>query len=260
MRGIDSIANAVTPAPASASSTSARVRGARKPTSTESPVSLAISSGLGGETFTTTSEPHGAPIGAPASANAASGSIARSPAPDSTTTSRSRATSLRITSGTSPTRRSPSPLSFGTPTGMLPGTVPDSAGGDRDAAIVVHGERVARRQRRLVERPDGGLDARVVGSGDEPDGIAEVDLRGRHEAGAGAERVGRGALGVEHVKALAVCAEAGPDAARLRAAVDAPDRLVALGAQLAPGPHEDPDRVVVRADVDAAARGDDAQG
>src|SRR6478609_9484563 len=118
MRGIASIANAVTPARASALSVSGWVRGARKPTSTPPRRRRPISSSEGGATMTTTSAAHGSPIVAPASLYSASGISARSPAPDSTTTSTPLDFRRLTTSGTSATRRSPGAVSFGTPTFM----------------------------------------------------------------------------------------------------------------------------------------------
>src|SRR5690349_5361260 len=256
MRGMDSIAKAVTPAPASASRTSGRVRGARNPTSTELGPRRAISSGVGGDTFTTTSAPQGSPIWAPASVNAASGSIAPSPAPDSTTTSMSRVASLRITSGTSPTRRSPSVVSTGTPTRMRAGTVSRSARGHLDAAIVVHGQGVVRRERRLVERARRRLDPGLVRARDEPHRLVIADLRRGHEARVAGQRL-RGRPGpVEDGELLAPGPEAGEHPARARAGVDVAHRVVARRPQLAPGAHEHADGLVVHARVDAAARGD----
>jgi hypothetical protein len=118
MRGIASIANAVTFASASARVVSADVSGARKPTRTEPSPSFPISSLVGAATLTTTSAFHGSPIFAPASSNSASGISAASPAPDSTMTSTSFAPRRLTTSGTMATRRSPSAVSLGTPTTM----------------------------------------------------------------------------------------------------------------------------------------------
>src|SRR4051812_41610710 len=115
MRGMASIANAVAPVRASASSPSGLPRGLRKPTNVVVPDSFESSPSDGGATLTTTSAPHGSPIVAPASVNSSSGTSAATPAPPSTTTSWPFATSLRTTSGTRATRRSPSAVSFGTP-------------------------------------------------------------------------------------------------------------------------------------------------
>ena len=116
IRGIASIANAVAPVCASAALPGPFVSGARKPTSTDSAPSRADSSGAGGATFATTSADQApSPSLAPAASNRASGIPAASPAPGSTTTSCPWPASLRTTSGTSATRRSPSAVSLGTP-------------------------------------------------------------------------------------------------------------------------------------------------
>ena len=125
MRGIASIANAVAPVRATAWLPAPLVSGARKPTRTLSVPSAAISPSCGGATFATTSACQApSPSVAPASANSASGIPAAAPAPGSTTTSWPWPTSLRTTSGTSATRRSPSTVSFGTPIRTSAGTYP----------------------------------------------------------------------------------------------------------------------------------------
>src|SRR4051794_10891333 len=136
MRGIASIAKAVTPALLSCSIVSGCVRGARNPTRTPSRRSLPTSSAEGGLTLTTTSADHTSPDSvAPASSKCASGIRAPSPAPGSTRTSRPLPTSRLITSGTSATRRSPGAVSFGTPTVMKGGepsaSQADQGGKDR---------------------------------------------------------------------------------------------------------------------------------
>ena len=115
MRGIASIAKLVAPLAAIALIPGPLVSGPRKPISTESLPSRAVSASVGAATLATTSAPHGSPIVAPASVNWASGVPAASPAPASTTTSWSLPR-RRTTSGESATRRSPSAVSLGTPT------------------------------------------------------------------------------------------------------------------------------------------------
>src|SRR5690349_14889070 len=118
MRGIASMAKAVTPALASARVVSGEVSGARNAISTEPSGSVSISSDVGAVTRATTFAPSSAEspcaMRAPASSNRASGISARSPAPLSTTTSCPFPVSRLITSGTSATRRSPPRDSFGT--------------------------------------------------------------------------------------------------------------------------------------------------
>src|SRR3954452_22805472 len=118
MRGIASIANAVTPRSASARVLSALVSGARKPISTEPLPSCPISSIVGVRTTATTSAPQASeadPMVAPASVYAESRKCACSPAPASTTVSTPRADSFFAVSGTSATRLSPWADWFGTP-------------------------------------------------------------------------------------------------------------------------------------------------
>src|SRR3954454_22722804 len=115
MRGIDSIASACTPLERRRSFSSGLVSGARNPIRIWPLRSLATSSSDGTATRTITSAPYGSPIAAPASVYSESGSSAGSPAPASTVTSWPAPVSLRTTSGTSATRRSPSAVSLGTP-------------------------------------------------------------------------------------------------------------------------------------------------
>ena len=105
MRGIDSIANAVTPREPRRSMPSWSVSGWRKPISTWPSRSLPTSSSLGLRTLATRSAAHGSPIAAPASVNASSVNEAAVPAPCSTTTS--IPSSFATRSGTSATLRSP---------------------------------------------------------------------------------------------------------------------------------------------------------
>src|SRR4051794_34670472 len=80
MRGIASMAKAVTPALFRASIVSGWVRGARNPMKTPSRLSLAISSVVGGVTLTTTSAPQTSGVTvAPASVKWESGISAPSP-------------------------------------------------------------------------------------------------------------------------------------------------------------------------------------
>src|SRR5580693_1995890 len=133
IRGIDSIANAVALAAASARVVCGLVSGARKPIRIDPAPSSAISASLGGEIFTTTSarqtSAESAVICAPASTNAPSGSSAAAPAPLSTRTSMPLPFNLATTSGTSATLCSPTAVSFGTPTRMKAGKVSDLADG-----------------------------------------------------------------------------------------------------------------------------------
>ena len=116
MRGIDSIAKAVTPRELRRSIPSLSVSGWRKPISTWPSRSLPTSSSLGLRTLATRSAAHGSPIAAPASVNASSVNEAAAPAPCSTTTS--IPSSFDTRSGTRATLRSPAAVSFGTPTFM----------------------------------------------------------------------------------------------------------------------------------------------
>src|SRR3954452_18103497 len=127
MRGIASIAKAVAPVAAIAWMPSALVSGARKPISTDSGRRWPTSGSEGTPTFATTSAPHGSPPTAPAAVNRSSGRPVAAPAPGSTTTSWPCAVSLRITSGTSATRRSPGRVSLGTPIFTGAGTVANAA-------------------------------------------------------------------------------------------------------------------------------------
>src|SRR4051794_21479591 len=123
MRGIASIANAVAPVAAMAWMPSALVSGARKPISTDSARRWPTSCSVGTPTLAITSAPQGSPDVAPAPVNRSSGRPAAAPAPGSTITSWPWAASLRITSGTSATRRSSGRVSFGTPIFTGAGTV-----------------------------------------------------------------------------------------------------------------------------------------
>jgi hypothetical protein len=116
IRGIDSIAKAVTPREARRSIPSWSVSGWRKPISTWPSRSLPTSSSLGLRTLARRSATHGSPIDAPASVKDSSVNEAASPAPCSMTTS--IPSSLEMSSGTRATLRSPSAVSFGTPTFM----------------------------------------------------------------------------------------------------------------------------------------------
>src|ERR1700751_659655 len=115
MRGIDSIANAVTPRAASRSIPSASVSGCRNPISTWPSCNRPTSASDGFCTFAPTSVAAHSPSCAPASSKAASGNEAALPAPRSTTTSKPEPASLPTVSGRSATRRSPSAVSLGTP-------------------------------------------------------------------------------------------------------------------------------------------------
>jgi hypothetical protein len=120
IRGIDSIANATTPRPASRSIPSRSVKGCKNPISTWPSRSRSASASSGFWTFATAStSAHGSStIRPPASSYDASGNEAASPAPRSTSTSKPAGTSLPTTSGTSATRRSPGLVSLGTPIRM----------------------------------------------------------------------------------------------------------------------------------------------
>src|SRR4029079_10970867 len=206
MRGIASIANAVTLPSASARVVSGDVSGARNPTRIELSPSLPISSRVGATTFTTTSALHGSPILAPASSNSSSGISAASPAPDSTTTSTSFAPRRLTTSGTIATRRSPSAVSFGTPTIIGGGKVSERPRGSRPAPVArplsprrAHRERPPRQAgQRLGRDPDRCLGARA--------GVADAAVRGDERAQVPERRAG----------------SATPDAPRVPAARDQP--------------------------------------
>src|SRR5579875_258522 len=119
IRGTASSAKLITPARASAATPSPLVSGWRNPISTAPLRRQAISSWLGGATLSTTSQPRAsaalATRRAPACSNCSSPISAPAPAPRSTSTSCESPASLRTTSGTSATRRSPGAVSFGTP-------------------------------------------------------------------------------------------------------------------------------------------------
>src|SRR6476659_5105338 len=126
MRGIDSSANAFTPAAVSRSTPALSVSGCKKAISTWPLRSRAVSSAVGVATFATTSAPQGSPICAPASVYAVSGNAAAAPAPASTITS-TPSPSRDTVAGTSATRRSPSLISFGIPSRIRRATLSETA-------------------------------------------------------------------------------------------------------------------------------------
>ena len=115
MRGIASIANEVAPVAAIALMPGPLVSGPRKPISTDSPVSRAVSSALGAATLATTSAPHGSPIVGARVGVRGVGDARRRARPASITTSWPAAAMRRTTSGTTATRRSPSARLLGDP-------------------------------------------------------------------------------------------------------------------------------------------------
>src|SRR5688572_26208031 len=120
VRGIDSIANAMTPRAASLSIPSGSLSGARNPIRTVPGSSSATSSAVGRPTRTTAPAPAIASAcetsSAPAAAYSASANPAARPASRSTAKLKPDEASFATASGTSATRRSPAPVSFGTAT------------------------------------------------------------------------------------------------------------------------------------------------
>src|SRR3954454_5331430 len=214
MRGIDSMAKAVTPARFRASAFSGLESGARNPTYVCPSRSRATSSELGGATLTTTSAPQGSPIVAPASVNSSSGMRAAWPAPDSTTTSWSLADSFRTTSGTSATRRAPSAVSFGTPIRMRKAREPIPS--SRSAAL-----RRADRQALARKRLDG-----LPG---DPHGRLAARARVAHGAVAAHQRAQVG-----HRRARTVAPHAARIAPRGEEALDRPCGRLRVGGAAAP--------------------------
>src|SRR4051812_28970165 len=232
MRGIASMAIAVTPAEARGRTPSELVSGSRKPMRVAPWPSLATSSGVGGATLTTMSALQGSPIVAPASVYCSSGSRAPSAAPDSTITSCPLPVSLRATSGTMATRRSPAWVSFGIP--ILIRAAGTLASGHGTRASPAHGRREAVVQRPRGERAGRRERPRVVHAGDGPGRLLVAQARGGDQPVAGAERARRRAAGGQERDAVGVQRRAGVDAAGARAALDLLERRVL--AQHAPRP------------------------
>src|SRR4051812_46387968 len=192
MRGIASIAKAVAPVAAIALAGPFAPSGLRKPISTDCLPSLEISPSRGGATLATTSAFQASSAETsftPAASSVPSGMAADSPAPFSTSTSCPAALSLRATSGTMATRRSPSAVSLGIPILIGRGTVYERAFSKQDrgrepgdrARAPGGAAQVGRRV--LIDPARGGLPCRGTGR---PGG------RGRRRRGGGGRHRGAG--------------------------------------------------------------------
>src|SRR5205823_13890561 len=170
------------------------VSGERKPISTLSPFRRPTSSSLGAATLTTTSASHAAAgseaMRAPACSYRASGIIAASPAPACASTSWPLPASLRTTSGTSATRRSPAAVSLGTAIFMAGGAgtllIDEVAGGEPGE------HRIPDQRGRDAGRSHPGA-AGAAGPAAPRGGGARARRRGRRSPGGAGSRSSHGA-------------------------------------------------------------------